>query len=116
MDSIFERIEFCLILKENLFRHHYLSLLIAISGFILLFIPVCLKINVEDIVPNVINFLGAVCYSLFLALIKHLIYAYMISPFKLCFIFGSIGLGFIFFGYLFYTLIKFHDFTYFNTS
>ena len=105
-----------LILKENLFRHHYLSLLIAISGFILLFIPVCLKINVEDIVPNVINFLGAVCYSLFLALIKHLIYAYMISPFKLCFIFGSIGLGFIFFGYLFYTLIKYHDFTYFKES
>ena len=105
-----------LILKENLFRHHYLSLLIAISGFILLFIPVCLKINVEDIVPNVINFLGAVCYSLFLVLIKHLIYAYMISPFKLCFIFGSIGLGFIFFGYLFYTLIKYHDFTYFKES
>ena len=62
-----------LILKENFFRHHYLSLLIALTGFILLFIPVCLKINENDIDPNIINFLGAVVYSFFLVLIKHVI-------------------------------------------
>ena len=49
-----------LILKENFFRHHYLSLLIALAGFILLFIHGCLKINENDIDPNIINFLGAV--------------------------------------------------------
>ena len=105
-----------LILKENLFRHHYFSLLIAISGIILLIIPVCLKIDVPDIVPNVLKFTGSVGYSLFLVLIKHVIHVYYISPLKLSLIFGSIALGFIFFGFLAYSLIQYHDFTFFKES
>ena len=104
------------ILKENMLRHHYFSLLIAIIGIILLFIPVCLKINLNDIVPNVLNFIGSISYSLFLVLIKYLLHIYYISPFKLSLIFGSISLGFTFFGFLIYTLIKYHDFTYFKES
>jgi len=104
------------ILKENIFRHHYLSLLIALVGFILLIIPVCLKINSNDIIPNVLNFIMGVSYSLFLVLIKYLTHVYYISPFKLCLIFGSIAFGFIFFGFLIFSLIKYHDLTYFKES
>ena len=39
-----------------------------------------------------------------------------ISPFKLSLIFGFISIGFIFFAFLIYTLIKYHDFTYFIES
>ena len=105
-----------LILKENFFRHHLFALLIATSGFILLLIPVCLEINVGDIVPNVLNFIGSVGYSLFLVLIKHVIHVYYISPLKLYLIFGPLAFGFIFVGFLIYTLIKYHDFTYFKES
>ena len=104
------------ILKENIFRHHYFSLLIALAGFILLVIPVCFKIVVNDILPNVLIFIEAVGYSLFLVLIKYLTHVYYISPFKLSFIFGAIALGFIFFGFLIYSLIKYHDLTYFKES
>ena len=104
------------ILKDNLFKHHYFALLIALSGIILLIIPICLKIKVNDALPNVYNLIGAVGYSLFLVLIKHVIHAYYISPFKLGFIFGVIAFLFIFFGYFIYTLIKYHDFTYFKES
>ena len=106
---------FCkFILKDNLFRHHYFSLFIALLGIILLIIPICLKIQVIDIVPNVLNFIGAVGYSLCIVLLKHLMHAYYISPFKLSFIFGVIAFLFIFFGFFIYTLIKYHDFTYFK--
>ena len=87
------------ILKENIFRHHYFSLLIALAGFVLLFVPVCFKIVVDDILPNVLKFINVVSYSLFLVLIKYLTHVYYISPFKLSLIFGTIALGFIFFGF-----------------
>ena len=104
------------ILQENIFKHHYFSLFIAMIGFSLLFLPVCLEIVVNDIVPNVLNFIGAVEYSLFLVLIKYLTHAYYISPFKLGFIFGTMAFCFIFFGFLIYSLIKYHDLTYFKES
>ena len=102
------------ILKENFFRHHYFSLLIAISGIILLIIPVCLEIGLEDVLPNVLKFIGAVGYSLFLVLIKHVTHVYFISPFKLSLLFGAISIGFVFLGFFIYTLVTYHDFTYFK--
>ena len=108
---------FCkFILKDNIFKHHYFSLLIAMVGFSLLFIPICLKIDVDDIVPNVLNFVGSVGYSLFLVIIKYLTHVYYMSPFKLSLIFGTIAFFFIFFGFLIYSLIKYHDLTYFKES
>ena len=99
---------FCkFILKDNIFKHHYFSLLIAMVGFSLLFIPICLKIDVDDIVPNVLNFVGSVGYSLFLVIIKYLTHVYYMSPFKLSLIFGTIAFFFIFFGFLIYSLIKY---------
>ena len=104
------------ILKENFFRHHYFSLLIAIGGIILLILPTCFEFKVSDIIPNVMHLIGAVGYSLFLVIIKYLTHVHYISPFKLSLIFGFISIGFIFFAFLIYTLIKYHDFTYFIES
>ena len=104
------------ILKDNIFKHHYFSLLLAMVGFSLLFIPVCLEFVKDDIVPNVLNFVGSVGYSLFLVLIKYLTHVYYMSPFKLSLLFGSIAFCFIFFGFMIYSLIIYHDLTYFKES
>ena len=44
-----------LILKENLYKHQYLSLMISIIGWILLNIPIFLKLKKEDILDNFLN-------------------------------------------------------------
>ena len=59
-----------LILKENLHKHHYLSLTISIIGWILLNIPICLKIQMNDLLANFINLINAAIYLLFIVLIK----------------------------------------------
>ena len=102
------------ILEENILRHQYFSLLIAIFGIILLFIPVGLEITNKDILANILKFIASVSYSLFLTLVKYVTHKYYISPLKLSLIFGLMSLGFIFFGFFFYSLIKYHDLSYFN--
>ena len=103
-----------LILKENIFKHHYFSLFIALFGIIFLVIPTCFKLTKYDILPNILNFIAGVSFTLFIVLIKYVTHTFYISPFKLCFIFGLISLGFIFFGFFFYSLIKYHDLSYFK--
>ena len=103
-----------IILKENILKHQYLSLIIAIIGITLLIIPVGLKVEKEDLLPNILMFLAAVSFSLFLVLIKYITHVYYISPFKISFYFGLISIGFTFFGFFFYSLIDRHDLSYFN--
>jgi uncharacterized membrane protein len=43
-----------LILKENLYKHQYLSLLISIIGMIIINIPICLKMTKDDLLANFI--------------------------------------------------------------
>ena len=50
-----------LILKENLYRHQYLSLLISIIGMIIINIPICLKITKDDLLANFINLINGEC-------------------------------------------------------
>ena len=102
------------ILKDDIFKHQYFSLLIAILGSIFLIVPVGLKLAEEDIVPNIQKFFSAVAYSLYLVLIKYVTHTFYISPFKLNFIFGLISLGCIVIGYIIFSLVKFHDFSYFK--
>ena len=102
------------ILSDNIFRHQYFSLLIAIFGIILLIIPTCLVIGTDDILANILKFTASVGYSLFLTLIKYVTHTFYISPFKLSLIFGLISLGFIFFGFLIYSLVEYHDLSYFK--
>ena len=102
------------ILKDDIFKHQYFSLFIAILGSIFLIVPVGLKLAEEDIVPNIQKFFSAVAYSLYLVLIKYVTHTFYISPFKLNFIFGLISLGCIVIGYIIFSLAKFHDFSYFK--
>ena len=61
-----------LILKENLYKHQYLSLMISIIGWILLNIPIFLKLKKEDILDNFLNLIIGVIYPLELVLIKYI--------------------------------------------
>ena len=53
-------------------------------------------------------------YSLFLVIIKYLIEKYYISPLKISLLFGTLGLLINIIGYVIYSLIKYHDFSYFK--
>ena len=102
------------ILRENIYKHHYFSLIIALSGIICLFVPVCVVIKSEDIIPNILHFIGGICLSLFIVLIKFINHKYYISTFILSLFSGIISIIFICFGFVIYSLIKYHDLSYFN--
>ena len=102
------------ILKENIYKHHYFSLIIALSGIICLFVPVCVVIKSEDIIPNILHFIGGICLSLFIVLIKFINHKYYISTFILSLFSGIISIIFICFGFVIYSLIRYHDLSYFN--
>ena len=104
------------ILKDDIFKHQYLSLIIAVVGLVLLFIPVCTRIQKEDILPNVLQFLAGIAYSLFLVLIKHITHVYYISPFQLSLFFGLISVGFTAVGFFLYSLITYHDLSFFKDT
>lgn len=76
------------ILNDQIFKHQYLSLIIAIIGMIFLIIPVYFRIETEDILANIFNLISSIEHSLFLVLIKYLSYVYYRSPFQLSFYFG----------------------------
>ena len=103
-----------IILKENIYKHHYFSLIISISGIIFLIIPVCLKISLEDITPNILNFINGINFSLFLVLIKYIIEKYYIHPLKISLLIGIISLFFTCIVFIIYSLIKYNDLSYFN--
>ena len=46
-----------ILLKENIYKHQYFSLIIAIIGIIFLLIPVALVLCTNDIIPNILNFM-----------------------------------------------------------
>ena len=102
------------ILKENIYKHQYLSLIISIIGLVLLFSPVCLLIGEDDIIPNILNFIYGILYSLFIVLIKYIIQKYYESPLKLSIYFGISAIIFTFMGYSIYSLIEYKDFSYFK--
>ena len=77
-----------LILKDDIFRHQILSLIIASLGLILLFIPVILVITKDDIIINICIFILSIGYSLFLVLVKYLMMKYFISPYLCTLIIG----------------------------
>ena len=103
-----------LILKENLYKHQYLSLMISIIGWILLNIPIFLKLKKEDILDNFLNLIIGVIYPLELVLIKYICDKYYITTLKTGLIFGLMSLILTLIGFLIYSLIKYHDLTFFN--
>ena len=104
------------ILENDIYKHQILSMCIAFIGLILLFIPVLLKIQIEDIFGNIVNFLSAFAYSLFLVLIRYLTHNYYFSP-LLCLLFiGIFSSIFSFIGFSIYSLIEYHDFSVIKNS
>ena len=102
------------ILKDNIYKHHYLSLAISIIGWVIVNIPIFMKINAEDLLGNLANLANGALFPLILALIKYLNNKYYISPFKTSLIFGLISIILSLIGFMIYSLIKYHNFTFFN--
>ena len=97
------------ILKNDIYKHQILSLVITLKGLIILFIPNCLVITKDDIFINVCNFFAAFCYSLFLVLIKHLTHNYFLSPLLCLLYIGFLSSIFTIIIFTVYSLIENHD-------
>ena len=104
------------ILKQNIFKHQYFSLLLAIIGNVFLFIPVCLVFKKEDIIPNILNFIIGIIYPLFLVIIKFISEKYYISPLKIGLLIGIITIFIHFILFTIYSLIVYKDLTFFKDS
>ena len=94
--------------------HQYLSLIVAIFGAALLFIPVYLEIGKDDIIPNILKFFYGVIFSLLIVLIKYMINQYYISPLILSLLFGLISIFLTSFAFIISSLIKYNDLSIFN--
>ena len=103
-----------IILKENIYKHNYFSLIISIIGVIFLLIPFCLQISINDIISNILNFINGIFYSLFVVIVKYMIEKYYMHPLKICLLVGIIILFFECIIFLIYSLIKYNNLSYFN--
>ena len=101
-----------LILKENIYKHQNLSIIISIFGWVLYIIPECLEFNKDNILPSIYTFLSVIDDSLFMVLIKYIIQKYYISPLKISLFFGIISTIIHCIGFIIYSLIKYHDLSY----
>ena len=102
-----------IILKENIYKHQYFSLIIAIIGIIFIIIPICFKLSLKDIAPNFLNFIKSINYPLILVIIKYMIEKYYLPPLKICLIIGIVTVIINVIGYTIYSLII-DDFSYFS--
>ena len=102
-----------LILKENIYKHQYFSLLFSLIGSIFLIIPIIFKLTKDDIIPNILNFIKGINYPLFLVITKYVVEKYYISPLKICLIIGIMTIIINLIGYTIYGLII-DDFSFFT--
>ena len=102
-----------IILKDKIYKHQYFSLLISLFGIIFLIIPIFFRLTTDDIVPNILNVINGINFSLFLVLIKYMVEKYYFPPFKICLIIGIISIIIYSIGFTVYSLIK-DDFSYFT--
>ena len=103
-----------IILKDNIYKHQYFSLLITLIGYIFLIIPVFLNFSDEDIIPNIMNFIQGINFPLFLVLVKNIVEKYYVPPLKISLIIGISTLSINIIGYTIYSLIDGLDFKYFT--
>ena len=82
---------FCkIILNYPIYRHHLLSLILILIGWIYISIPIFIKLTVDDIYFNILFFFGAIFYPLYLVLLKYIIETYYISVYLDMFFIGII--------------------------
>ena len=110
--ALFSRI----ILKNTIFKHQILSLFISFIGLILLSIPVIFKIEISDILPNILSPLASISYGLFFVLIKYLTHHYYISPYLLLLYIGLLSIVMLFVGYIIYSLVTQKDLSFISKS
>ena len=101
-----------LILKIELYRHQFLSLFISIIGIIILIIPTALKIEVNEIIINILIFVSAAISSLYLVVIKHLTQKYFLSPYLCLFYIGVFSLIILLIGYIIYYSINDNEYSF----
>jgi hypothetical protein len=94
-----------IILKDRIFSHQILSILISFIGMIFIFVPISLEIETNDIIINILSFIAAVGYSLFLVLLKFLTQNYYLSPYFCLFFLGIFSSVVTAIYYLIYSLI-----------
>ena len=94
-----------IILKQDIYKHQYFSLLISLIGAIFLIIPLCLYFEKEFIVPNILNFIKGINYSLYFVIIKYLVKKFYFPPLKISLIIGIISIIINLIGYTIYCLI-----------
>ena len=104
---------FCkLVLKYDVFSHQILSIVLTLIGWILISIPIFPKISSQDIVPNIIFFIGAIFYPLYLVLFKFIIQNYYLSVFLNMLFIGIFLLIISIIGLLTYSLIDYNNLSY----
>ena len=104
------------ILKNEIYRHQILSLSLSLIGLIILFFPILLIIKQNDILINIFNLISAICYSLFLVLVKHLTHNYYVTPLLCLLLVGCLSLLLTIFGFLVFSLIKSKNFSYLTNN
>ena len=101
-----------LMLKTQIFHHHYFSLLICFIGFILTAIPTFKEITKNDILYNFSLIAYSFVYSIFLVLIKYTTSYHYISPYLCLSYIGLFSYIIAIIAFSIYSLIKFHNFSY----
>ena len=102
-----------IILKENIYKHQYFSLLVSLIGGIFLIIPICFLLTKKDIIPNILNFIKGINYPLFIVIIKYVVEKSYLPTLKICLIIGIISIIINIIGYCIYCSII-HDFSLFT--
>ena len=101
------------ILKEKIYKHQYFSLTISLFSIIFLIIPICFKLTISDIIPNILNILNGINFSLFLVINKYLVEKYYLPPLKNCLIIGILSIIIYTIGFTIYSIVinDFSNFT-----
>ena len=102
------------ILKENLYKHHYLSFVIDIVGVIMTLIPNYLGFSKDILINYLFDLISGICVSLIYVLLKYFSQVYYISIFRISFLLGIVTTLFTIIGFIIYSLFKYHDLRYFN--
>ena len=102
------------ILKENIYKHHYLSLIIGIIGVIFLLVPIYLDKDKYEVMPNILNSVVGVCFPLFFVVIRYGSQKYYTHPLKLTFIFGLFGIILTLLGFFIYSFVEYGELNYFK--
>ena len=100
------------ILKIQIFHHHYFSLLICFIGFILSSIPIFKVFTKNDILHNLFTLIYSFIYSFFLVLINYTTCYHYISPYLCLLYIGLFSYIIIYFSFSIYSLIKLNNFSY----